>query len=409
MSTHTRSILCPKKLVRTEGRFRIASVKTARDINRRVLLELIRKHQPISRADLARQSLLQRSTVSSITEQLIAERWVTIGDLADIPRGRKPTSLHLNGDRAAFFGIDVHPSETIIAIADLNLRFIEQTRIPTHRNARRFIKNLCDQVQRMIEAHAELTFEGIGIALPGRIDLASGRLAFAPNLSWGATDLKTPVEAATGLPVKLENAANVCALAEMWSGRHSEEVRNLVAVTVSEGIGVGMICNGQIVKGSTGFAGEFGHVTLLEDGPRCNCGNLGCWEACASNSATLDYYNQRVAAQNRANAQAPDFASLLSRAQNHEPPALEALNRMAQFIGQGITILINGLSPDVIVLVGEVTNAWEIVSPVIKKAVMSRQRPPTPARILPTNPHVQPRLSGAVALMMQKHFAAHPF
>src|SRR5689334_16362999 len=92
--------------------FQAATTKTARDINRRIVLNLIRKHQPISRADLARHSRLQRSTVSAITEQLIAERWVTMGALGNLPRGRKPTFLHLNGDRAAILAVDIRPTET---------------------------------------------------------------------------------------------------------------------------------------------------------------------------------------------------------------------------------------------------------------------------------------------------------
>src|SRR5436309_886701 len=113
MSTRS-SLACPEAPVRLSRKidlsnFQVATTRTARDINRRIVLNLIRKHQPISRADLARHSRLQRSTVSAITEQLIAERWVTMGALGDLPRGRKPTYLHLNGDRAAILGVDIRP------------------------------------------------------------------------------------------------------------------------------------------------------------------------------------------------------------------------------------------------------------------------------------------------------------
>src|SRR6266568_3871451 len=255
--------------------FQSATTKTARDINRRIVLNLIRQHQPISRADLARRSRLQRSTVSSITEQLIAERWVTMGALGDLPRGRKPTYLHLNGDRAAILAVDIRPTETTIAVADLSMRFLTQETMPTSDNPEQFIKELCQRIGHTIQSHPRLTFEGIGVALPGRVDLASGRLTFAPNLGWKSIDLKTPLEQTTGLSVALENAANACALAEIWSGQYSEHVRNLIAVTISEGVGVGMILNGQLIRGVGGLAGEFGHVTIQERGPLCNCGNKG--------------------------------------------------------------------------------------------------------------------------------------
>src|SRR5262245_7890274 len=135
----------------------------------------------------------------------------------------------------------------------------------------------------------DIAYEGIGVSLPGRVELTTQRLVFAPNLEWADFDLKAPLERATGLPVELENAANACALAEVWFGR-THGVRNLVAVTVSEGVGTGLILNHQLVQGSSGMAGEFGHTTIIENGRKCSCGNRGCWEVYASNSAAVRYY-----------------------------------------------------------------------------------------------------------------------
>jgi hypothetical protein len=258
--------------------FQVATSETARDINRRIVLNLIRKHQPLSRADLARRSGLQRSTVSAITEQLIEGRWVTEGALGHLPRGRKPTFLHLNGERAGIIGVNVRPVRTSIALAGLDTHFLTQESLPTGSDPNAFLDELCRRLQHLMRAHPEIVYEGIGVCLPGRVDTESQRLVFAPNLGWKDVDFKTPIEKATGLPVELENAANACALAELWGGSHPEGVRSIVAVTVSEGIGVGMILNGQLVRGPTGLAGEFGHVTVSEDGPLCRCGNRGCWE-----------------------------------------------------------------------------------------------------------------------------------
>jgi len=386
--------------------FQVATAKTARDINRRIVLNLIRKHQPISRADLARHTRLQRSTVSAITEQLIAERWVTIGALGDLPRGRKPTFLHLNGDRAAILGVDIRPTETTIAIADLSMRFLTQETMPTSDDPDQFIKELCNRIRRTTQSHPRLTFEGIGVSLPGRVDLGSGKLTFAPNLGWKSVDLRTPLEQATGLSVALENAANACALAELWSGRYSENVRNLIAVTISEGVGVGMILNGQLIRGVGGLAGEFGHVTIREDGPLCNCGNKGCLEACGSNSAAVRYFNE-LAPNGDADKSAPrSFNSILQLAEQGDARAGEALDRMAQSLGIGTAMLITGLAPDVIVLVGEVTSAWERIGPIINQEVKRRAIAGLHTQILPTDPGMQPRLRGAIALVLQEHFGA---
>lgn len=386
--------------------FQVASSGTARDINRRIVLNLIRKHQPISRADLSRQSGLQRSTVSAITEELIAERWVTEGAVGHLPRGRRPTFLHLNGDRAGIIGINVRPLRTSIALADLDTRFVAQVAMPTGTDERAFVSELTERVVDLMKSHPELAYEGIGVALPGRVDEATNRLVFAPNLNWHALDLKTPLEEATNLPVELENAANACALAELWSGRHGESIRNLVAVTISEGIGVGMILNGQLVTGSGGMAGEFGHVSVQELGPVCKCGNRGCWEVCGSNSAAVRYYQDATSKGQKKGAVAPSFEDILRLAEQGDSKAVEALEHMARYLGMGLAMLITGLAPEVVVLVGEVTRAWERVGPVIANELKRRSPSLANTRLVPTDPDTEPRLRGTITLVLQKHFGA---
>ncbi len=385
--------------------FQVASSETARDINRRIVLNLIRKHQPISRADLSRQSGLQRSTVSAITEELIAQRWVTEGAVGHLPRGRRPTFLHLNGDRAGIVGINVRPLRTTIALAGLDTRFIAQEAMATGDNEQEFVSELTERVIDLMKSHPELAYEGIGVALPGRVDEESNRLVFAPNLKWEAFDIKTPLEDATKLPVELENAANACALAELWSGRHGESIRNLVSVTISEGIGVGMILNGQLVRGSGGMAGEFGHVAVQELGPVCKCGNRGCWEVCASNSAAVRYYLEGTSKGQKKGA-APSFEDILRLAEQGDMKAAEALERMAHYLGMGLAMLITGLAPEVVVLVGEVTRAWERVGPIISGELKKRSPTLANTRLVPTDPDSEPRLRGTVALVLQKHFGA---
>ncbi len=383
--------------------FQVATSGTARDINRRIVLNLIRKHQPVSRADLSRRSGLQRSTVSAITEQLIAQRWVMEGAVGHLPRGRKPTFLHLNGQRAGILGVNIRPLTTSIALAGLDTEFLAQESMPTGTNPNRFITGLSRRLRAIIEAYPEMAFEGIGLAVPGRVDLTSQKLVFAPNLGWTGLDLKTPLEDATQLPVELDNAANVCALAELWSGRHGEAARQIIAVTISEGIGVGMILNGQLFRGPTGLAGEFGHVSIREDGPVCRCGNRGCWEVWASNSAAIRFYCN-TAPDSDLPASAPRFEDLLRLAEQGDGKASEALDRMAHYLGLGLTMLVTGLAPDVIVVFGECTEAWPRMEPIIQKVLKERQPTHAATVIAPTDPSTQPRLRGTIALVLQKHF-----
>jgi predicted NBD/HSP70 family sugar kinase len=391
--------------------FQVATNETVRDINSRIMLNLVRKHQPVSRADLMRFSGLQRSTVSAIAERLIAERWLKEGAVGNLPRGRKPTFLHLNAERCGIIGVDIQPAKTTLAIASMDAHFLAQESMPTAKDPSEFIARLGRRIIDLMRAHTKNSYEGIGISLPGRVDASSEQIIFAPTLGWSNFDLKTPLERAIGLPVKLDNAANACALAELWSGRHTDGVGNLLAVTVSDGIGVGMIMNGQLVRGSTGMAGEFGHVSQIPNGPKCRCGNRGCWEALASNSAAVRYYAESISVHkgeigSKSDMATVPFVDILHLVEQGNAKAFKALNKMAHHLGAGIAMLVAGLAPDVVVVVGEVTHAWDIVKPIVDEAVKRRSFTHPVARILPADLETQPRLRGAITLVLQKHFSA---
>jgi len=392
--------------------FQVATSETARDINSRIMLNLVRKHQPLSRADLMRRSGLQRSTVSVITEQLISGRWLREGAVGRALRGRRPTFLHLNENRAGIFGINIQPGTTDLALANLSGHFLAQESMTTPASSDTFVNRISQRIRELRKEHPQMAYEGIGVSLPGRVDLSSQKFVFAPNLGWQEMDLKAQLEKATGLSVDLENAANACALSEFWFGKHAEGVRNLIVVTVSEGIGVGMILNGQLVRGTSGMAGEFGHVTLNENGPKCGCGNHGCWEVYASNSAAVRYYNEAKPSNRGGKNDSPKqpaartFVHILQLAEQGDPTANEALNRMALYLGKGLTMLIAGLAPDVIVVVGDVARAWEKVGPIVKDVVKQRTSTHATTKIMASGLAPQPRLRGIIALVLQKHFGA---
>jgi predicted NBD/HSP70 family sugar kinase len=391
--------------------FQVATSETARDINRRIVLNFLRTHQPISRADLARKSGLQFSTVSLIVEELIEQQWVTEGALTDAPRGRKPRVLHFNNDRTYIIGVDIRPGHTTLAVADMSGRFVSQERLKTTPDPEQFVSELASAVVAFMKQN-NYTYAGIGVSLPGRISLAAGRLAYAPNLGWRDIDFTTPLEEATGLPVIVENAPNGCALAEIWFGRHAEGVQDLVALTVSEGVGCGIFMNGQLLRGPTGMAGEFGHVSICEDGLLCKCGNRGCWEVYASNSAALRYYGELRAAAGKKNGKSKTsgngftFEDLSNAAESGDAEAVQALEQMGHYLGVGLAMLVTSLAPSVVVVVGEVTRVWNIVGPAALKQVSSRVQKHLPTKIVPTDDTIHPRLRGAVAVILHNDLGA---
>ena len=375
-----------------------ATSKTARGINRAIVLNLIRRWQPISRADLARASGLQPSTVSLITEQLIGEKWAVYGSVGRLPRGRRPTFLELN-HRRAILAIDLRPATSTVAVADVNGNFLERQSIRTPDTPDAAVKIFSDRISRMITDHPELLFEGIGVVIPGRYDQKRGLVVFAPNLKWPQFDLKARLEKATGLPVKMENAANACVLAEVWFAQSA--VRNLAVVTVSEGVGVGIFADGHLLQGANGMAGEFGHIPLDIKGPQCGCEARGCWEVYASNWAALRFYG----ASSRTTA--ATFEDLLALAEGGSQHALRALDHMAEEIGRGMRMVMAALSPEEIVFVGEFTRLWNHMGPVIEGAVRRSVLIGNPPLVRPAaaEPGVA-RLRGTVAMVLQERFGS---
>jgi predicted NBD/HSP70 family sugar kinase len=379
----------------------LASSETARRINRDIVLELIRTSQPISRADLARRSGLQRSTVSQIVEQLIREKWVREGSIASAPRGRRPTLVGLNEDLVAI-AVDIHPRQAIVAVVDLNGRLLSRSQVPMTSDPEASTRLIIECMQRMHRSVPRKSAEGIGISLPGRVDPATQKMTFAPNLRWPEFDLKKVIEAKMGMPVKMENAATACLLAELTFAR-MDGVRDAVLVTVSEGVGTGVFSNGQLITGNHGMAGEFGHIPVDPAGPRCACGQHGCWETFASCSAALRYYLEL-----HPKARAIDFNELLNLAEEGNPHAAQALEKQARWIGRGLRMIIAALSPSTILIAGDITSAWHRFGPVIEKEASALTLAGEPPTIRPSHESEIARLRGAAALVFQRRMPLDP-
>jgi len=345
-----------------------ASNKTPRQINRNLVFNLVRMRQPISRADLARVSGLQRSTVSLIVEDLIAGRWISEGSTGRLPRGRRPTFLQVN-DRRAVIAVDIHPGQTTVAVADLAGRIVAQSIVSAPASGKsddgkEAVTAIVNVIRKMIAAHKDRSFDGIGISIPGRADESQQRLVFAPNLNWRITDIKAKIARATGLRVEMDNVANACVLSEVWFG-DTDGSHDLVVVNVAEGIGTGIFANGKLLRGEGGMAGEFGHVELVADGPLCACGKHGCWETVASNRAALRYYHDLTGGKTGGRNGTLTFDGLLKLALGGDRKATEAVEQMSRYLGRGMRMIASALAPHEIIVVGDITMAWHIFGPLV--------------------------------------------
>lgn len=370
----------------------IASNRTPRRINRNLLFNMIRMQKSISRADLARLSGLQFSTVSVIVEELIADGWIVEGSSGRAPRGRRPTFLEIDSRRAVI-GFDVHPAQMTVGISDLAGEILSQQVIALPKEPDKALTALVAGARKVFAEHKDKSFAGVGICLPGRTDLNLQELRFAPNLHWTHSKLKARIERGLGLKVAMDNVANACALAEVWFGGIDRE-HDVVVVNVSEGLGTGIYANGRLLRGNSGMAGEFGHVVLDPAGVVCSCGQRGCWETLASNRAALRYYNE-LSPKRRVRS----FDRLLQLADREDTSAVAALTRTSTELGRGLKMIASILDPREIVVVGPITSAWSRLGPVIEAEMRGNSSASTPA-LRPSYDGANARLRGAVALVL---------
>jgi predicted NBD/HSP70 family sugar kinase len=374
----------------------LATSESARDINRDIVLEIIRSQQPVSRADLARSSGLQPSTVSAIVEQLLAEKWIAEGAVARRPRGRRPTLLSLN-DQLVILVADIHPSQAIVALVDLNERFLAREVVPLSADPGRAVDRIVHCMQTMRDNNLDRSFEGIGLSIPGRVDPATQRLILAPNLKWGDYDLKKAVEQKMRLQVEMANEANASLHSELWSGR-LDGVRNAVLITISEGLGGAILSSGHIVTGLSGLAGEFGHAPVDSTGPVCGCGQRGCWETLASSDAALRYYSELA-------PRSPPLTirDLIQLTEEGNKSAIAAITKQCIALGRGLRLVTATLSPEVILITGDITACWERFGPVVQAELEKSMLAGPAPRLGTTGDGELSRLRGAAAVVLQRH------
>ena len=394
--------------------FHIATRGTSREINRQIALNLVHTHQPISRADLARLMGMRRGAVSLIVNDLLAEGVIFEGSTGESHRGRKPTFLYIDSRQRCVVAVDIRVTGTYLRVTDLlGRQLVATSNFATDRDPKRMVAALGKRIKKVLADHKDVgVCEGIGVVIPGMVDRTTSRIIYAPTLGWRNVEIRESLAAVTGLPIHVENSGKACALAQMWAVRGDVGAGgDLVFVSVSDGIGVGVVVNGEILRGHHNIAGEFGHVPLSIDGPRCSCGATGCWEAYVSNLATLSRYFGRDLRE--AKPIAADIASftigdLIVRARAGDAKAIAAVQATARYLGLGLASIVNAVDPSRIYIGGEIIAAWDLIESAVRTALAERALSPdaakTEIRTISLEDH--PRLRGAVALVSAPAFAA---
>ena len=392
--------------------FTVARRGTSREINRQIALNLIRAHQPVSRADLARLMNVRRGVASLLVSELLSENLIFEGALGEsVGRGRRPTFLYIDSRERCVVGVDIRASRTYILVTDVVGRQLGAvSSFQTNRDVDVLIQELARRIKQILTDYNAC--EGVGVSVPGMVEPTKGRVVHAPTLAWHDVNLRDPLAAALGIPVQIENSGKACALAQLWATRSDVVASgNSVFVSVSDGVGVGIVVNGEVLRGRHNTAGEFGHVPLSIDGPKCSCGATGCWEAYVSNLATLSRYFGRDLSDPRprdSEEAAFSVEDLIAQARAGDAKALAELNSTARYLGLGLASIVNALDPARVYIGGEITTAWSLIEPIVRSALRERTLTEfggaTEIHVVPAEDH--PRLRGAVALVAAPAFAA---
>lgn len=384
----------------------LADVKAAghdmlRLVNRRILLNILSDRQPVSRAEIAKISGLNKATISTITGELLRDSCIVeegFGRTTPIG-GKPPTPLRLNAKRFGLFGVDIRADETILALSDFNNRIVARESFETGTDATSFLTLIGKEIKKLRTKHDSfIEFPGIGVSLPGLVDNHSGRFLLSVVLPWREVPVVKLLEKVTGLPVLIDNSARCSALAEIWHGKAQyADVRNLLYVGVSTGLACGVVMDGGLYRGGNNTAGQFGHISIDINGAECRCGLRGCWDLYASDKATLKRYLELRNNGRRVST----MRKLIELVDAGDVAATEAVRETARYLGIGITGLINGLDPEVVVIGGEITKVWGVIEPIIvaetKRSLLAPRTHGIAVR--PSAFEVRPSLKGAVTLI----------
>jgi predicted NBD/HSP70 family sugar kinase len=389
-------------------RANVARPNTIRDINRQIILNLVREREPLARAEIAQETALHRSTISIILEELMGDGLIEEIGAGESTGGRPPTLLRIRAAGAVAIGVDLGTARTLMATSDLAGRVLEQEEFATDPDAEKTLGHIIECARKLFKRSGG-TIEGIGISVPGIVNPDNMSAHFVPFFGWRDLAMAHKISAATKLPTTIDNDANAAALAELWFGRPEvREARDFILVLVAEGLGTGVVFDGQVYKGERGAAGEFGHMTIGEGAPvACASGSYNCWESFASEHAALARYARL---SRRADARgALRFDDLIDRALDEDGPARAALAETAHYLGVGISNLIKGLSPEAVIVGGPIVRAWPVIFQEISAAIEENpcHMQPT-ARIMASTLGTQPTLMGALSLVLASKFASVP-
>ncbi len=359
----------------------IADQESIRRINSSLVLNTLRLHSPLTRAELASITKLNRSTISNIINCLLEDDLVVELNAKESKGGRPGIALSLKPDGGAIIGVEIGVGFIFVILTDFvaNTLWKQQVNFSLSKTQLEIISETESLIEQAITfaKKKKLHLLGIGVGVPGLVNAQKGELLFAPNLSWRNVPLRMILNQRFNIPVFVENEANLGALGEYYFGV-GRNVENFAYLSSGIGLGAGLIINGNLYKGGFGLAGEIGHIQYDPQGELCGCGRRGCWETVVGPRAVLRRVKRLIEAEPNHNILLKhrtlddlNIIQVVNYATEGDPLCVKAIKDVAKDLGMGIADLCNIFNPEMIIIGGIFTHGQEIMLPVIKEVVLS--------------------------------------
>ncbi|MFS0820258.1 ROK family transcriptional regulator [Bacillus sp. 1P02SD] len=342
-----------------------------KQINKSIVFTTIVGKGPISRAQISKNTGLNKATVSTMVAELIDEQLIYEIGASQSSGGRKPVMLYFNSHAGYSIGVDLGVNYILGVLTDLSGNKMEEVHIPIEK--REFIEvveSLKSVIQTLLMKAPDSVYGvvGIGVGVPGIVD-KDKQILFAPNLNWNNVNLKEIIEKEFNIPTIIENEANSGAHGEQLYGA-GKHISNMIYVSIGIGIGTGIIIDNKLYTGVSGISGEMGHITIEANGRKCSCGNRGCWELYASEQVILNDAKN----SSKGNSEL-DFNGLVNEAIKGNPFILQLLNTLGENIGIGLTNIINTFNPEVIIIGNRISQFKNWITNPIEHVLSERLLP----------------------------------
>lgn len=353
-------------------------------LNKKAVLDLVRKKGPINKAELARQSGLSIPTVMKITDEFIDNGLIRVVGKGESHGGKRPEMLELMQDAFYIIGVDMGRSRTTVIMMNLDGQVVSKRVMKTGNTQppKELLDKTIGLVKQVVKGSGvdKKKILGLGIGTPGVLDSETGMVVFSPDFLWESIQVTKGFEEEFQIPVHLENSNRTLAIGERWFGVATQS-ENFICLNIGHGIGSAIVEEGEFYSGSSGSSGEIGHLTLEKNGPRCQCGNNGCLEALASGNAIASQAKEyvrkgiktKIIELAQYNIDEIDAKEVFDAARMGDEVANEIINKAVEYIGIALAGYINLMDPDLIVLAGGIVNAGDIFVNRLKAVAKARQ------------------------------------